>query len=130
MNRFFSTHRYEDIYTYLFRYDDKYMREDNIQGFTISLQKTIAFILFEVELSKKGKYLSYLCYVKLLWFGFIFFVHFKHISELESTKDTEEITKIFKTWIVLEKYEDLNDSQFLVLHHPFIGTNRTKVKCR
>ena len=29
---------------------------------------------------------------------------------MESTKDTEETTKIFKTWIVLEKYEDLNDS--------------------
>ena len=53
---------------------------------------------------------------------------------MEFTKDTEETTKIFKTWIVLEKYEDLNDSlaysQILVLHHPFIGTNRTKVKCR
>ena len=127
----FSLHKGMKIFIH--RYDDKYMREDNIQGFTISLQKTIAFILFEVELSKKGKYLSYLCKTVMVWFVFIFFVHFKHISEMESTKDTEETTKIFKTWIVLEKYEDLNDSlaysQFLVLHRPFIGTNRTKVKC-
>ena len=73
----FSLHTGMKIFIH--RYDDKYMREDNIQGFTISLQKTIAFILFEVELSKKGKYLSYLCKTAMVWVYFLcsFQTHFR-----------------------------------------------------